>query len=103
MKKQHHTAGETPPTLFSERTMRGKYEGKTFADLEVKERIEYNGREYDTWEVEIEPGRLVKFADMALLISVEARGGSMARVDETVRCHAWPTEKVEEVIKEWQD
>lgn len=83
--------------------MGGKYEGKTFADLEVKETIEYNGREYDTWEIEVEPGWLVKFADMALLIAVEGRGGSMARVDDTVRGHAWPTEKVEEVIKAWLD
>ena len=81
--------------------MSGKYEGKTFADLEVKDRIEYNGREYDTWEVEIEPGWLVKFADMALLKAADERGDSMARVDNTVRGHAWPTEKVENVIEEF--
>ncbi len=65
--------------------------------------VEYNGREWRTWWVEVRPFVYDMFADVALQREIEATGGVEGWVDRSVGFYVDPESDVDEAIKEYND
>ena len=65
--------------------------------------VEYGGRSYMTWEVEVEPYHKELFADVALHDAMDA-GGSLGNwIDDKIAYYVSPEEEVQDAIEDYKD
>lgn len=65
--------------------------------------VEYGGRPYMTWKVEVEPCREELFADVALHDAMDACGSLGNRLDDKIAYYVSPDEEVQDAIDEYND
>ena len=81
---------------------RSKYGDKTFRDLKSG-KVEYCGKGYLVWDVEVRPHETVLFADVRLLSAIEEHGEAGCRLDDQIAYYADPDEKVADAVEQYLD
>ena len=79
---------------------RSKYGDKTFRDLKCG-KVEYDGKDYSVWDVEVRPHETVLFADVRLLSAIEENGEAGCSLDDKVAYYADPDEKVADAVEQY--
>lgn len=76
------------------------YDGKVFSDLESGT-VEYRGREYRTWTLDVGLGYDVTFAEIALQDAMAEHGDLDCRLDQGIAYYADPGDDVGESVREY--
>lgn len=79
-----------------------KYGDKTFADLESGT-VEYRGKEYKVWDIEVRPFETVLFADIHLLTEIANNKDEGCPLDDQIAYYADPHEGVVDAINLYLD